>query len=293
MENKKKILFIINPISGIGKQTKVESVILQKLDFTIFEYSIKYTEYPHHAAIIAKEAAANGVDIVVAVGGDGSINDVATGILNSNTTMAVIPAGSGNGLARYFKIPLNISKAIEIINSCNITEIDTATINGKPFVSIAGIGFDALVAKKFANVKRRGFWSYFRISISEFLKYKAVEYTISINNKQIKRSSLLISFANSNQFGFNASISPKASVTDGYIDLCIVNKVPPAKAALIAPKLFLKNIDKSKHVEIYKVKEATVSCEIPENSHIDGDVNEKIKEAVIKIYPKSLKIIIP
>ena len=293
LENKKKILFIINPVSGIGKQKKIVSIISHRLNLKLFDHSIRYTQYSHHSIEIAKEAAGKGIDIVVAVGGDGSINDVATGILKSNTAMAIIPAGSGNGLANYFKIPLNISKAIDIINSYNITEIDTATINDKPFISIAGIGFDALIAEKFESTKQRGFWTYFRLTISEYFKYLPQEYTIFIDNKQIKRTALLISFANSNQFGFNASIAPKASVVDGFIDLCVVNKMSAFKAALIAHKLFIKNIDTSKYVEIFKIKEAVVSCKTPESSHVDGDVNGKIKEAIIKIYPKSLKIIIP
>jgi diacylglycerol kinase (ATP) len=250
LENKKKILFIINPISGIGKQKNIESVILRKLDLLKFDYSIKYTQYPHHAIEIAKEAAEKGIDIVVAVGGDGSINDVASGILKSNTAMAIIPAGSGNGLANYLNIPLNISKAIKIINSYKILEIDTATLNGNSFISIAGMGFDAVIAEKFALTKLRGFWAYLKITIREFFKYSPQEFTISFDNKQIKRTALLVSFANSNQFGFNISIAPKASVTDGYIDLCVISKMSALKLALISPKLFLKNIQKSKKVEI-------------------------------------------
>lgn len=293
MERKKKILFIINPISGVGKQRTIGKAIRRKLDLSLFEYNISYTKYPHHAVEIAKEAVSNGFHIVVAVGGDGSANDVAQGLINSNTTMGIIPLGSGNGLARHLKIPFNIAKAIDVINKLKTEMIDTARINGKLFISIAGIGFDALIAEKFALDKRRGFWSYFNKTIREYFKYSPLEYTINIDQKQIKRDALLISFANSSQFGYNASISPTASICDGYIDLCIVNKMSAFRAAILAHKLFLKNIDSSKYIEVYKVKEAFISCKEPASIHIDGDTSERLKEIHLNIQPKTLSIIVP
>lgn len=293
MENKKKILFIINPISGVGKQRTVGKAIRRKLDLSLFEYNISYTKYPHHAIEIAKEAVSNGFHIVVAVGGDGTANDVAQGLIKSNTTMGIIPLGSGNGLARHLKIPFNIAKAIDVINKLKTEKIDTARINGKLFISIAGIGFDALIAEKFALGKRRGFWSYFNKTIREYLKYSPLEYTINIDQKQIKRDALLISFANSSQFGYNASISPTASISDGYIDLCIVNKMSAFRASILAHKLFLKNIDSSKYIEVYKVKEAFISCKEPASIHIDGDTSERLKEIHLNIQPKTLSIIVP
>ena len=227
---KKKIIFIINPISGVGKQRLVETAIDKTLDKSIFDYDISYTSAPKHATELSKDAACKNYDIVVAVGGDGSINEVAKGIIGSNCTLGIIPIGSGNGLARHFNIPFDISQAIEVINKCNTIKIDTATINEQLFLSIAGVGFDALVANKFAKGKRRGFWSYFKITVREYPKYKPKKYSLTIDGKKMIRRALLVSFANSNQFGYNTSIAPMAIINDGFLDVCILKKVPIVKA---------------------------------------------------------------
>ena len=293
MENKKKILFIINPVSGVRRKKAVEKAIRRRLDLSLFEYKISCTEYPHHAIELSKKAVENGFNIIVAVGGDGSANDVAQGLIKSDVSMGIIPVGSGNGLARHLKIPFNIAKAIDVINRLKSITIDTATLNGKKFISIAGIGFDALIAEKFATSKRRGFWPYFEKTVGEYFTYSPAEYTITIDQKQIKKEALLISFANSSQFGYNASLSPSASISDGYIDLCIVNKMSAFRVATLMHKLFLKNIDRSKYIEVYKVKEIHIGCKEPVSSHIDGDPHERITEAHIQMQPQSLKIIIP
>lgn len=293
MKNKKKILFIVNPISGVGRQKLTEKIIPNKLDLSLFDYEIAYTQYPHHAVLLAKEAAEKNYDIVVAVGGDGSANDVAQGLINSKTAMGIIPVGSGNGLAHHLKIPTRISKAINIINRFKTSRIDTASINGKLFISIAGLGFDALVAEKFALRKHRGFFTYLQLTIKEFFNYSQLEYTIQFDGKTIKEKALLISFANSDQFGYYASISPSASVNDGLIDLCIIKKISVIRAAFLAHKLFIKNIDSSRSVDVYKVKEATITCESLSASHIDGDPDKHISKAHIKVHPKTLNIIIP
>lgn len=293
MTGKKKILFIINPVSGVGRQKIVEELLPEKLDHSLFDIAISYTQYPHHAVKIAKEASERGTDIVVSVGGDGSANDVAQGLINSNSAMGIIPVGSGNGLAHHLKIPTNITKAIEIINRSKTSTIDTGLMNGKLFLSIAGLGFDALVAEKFAQSKRRGFWPYFKLVFFEYFKFKGHDYIINFDDKSIQRKALLISFANSNQFGYNVILAPKASIDDGYIDLCIVKRMSVINAAMAVPRLFLKNFDTSRHVEVYKVKEAKIQCSEPVFSHIDGDPHDHLSDVHMKIQPRSLKIIVP
>ena len=277
----------------MGRKKSVEKKIVRKLDHAIFDYEISYSKFPHHAAIISKEASEKGFDIVIAVGGDGSANDVARGLVNTNTIMGIIPVGSGNGLAHHLKIPTKISKAIETLNNFNISRIDTATINGQLFISIAGLGFDAHIAEKFALYKTRGFWTYFLLTISEFFKYIPLEYNIRYDGKEIKREALLLSFANTGQFGYNATISSTASVNDGFIDLCIIRKISAFRTATIAHRLFIKDIDSSKYVEVYKAKEVTIDCKSFASSHIDGDPCERIMKAHIKIQPKTLNIIVP
>ncbi|HNW98054.1 MAG TPA: diacylglycerol kinase family lipid kinase [Bacteroidales bacterium] len=292
-EQKKKIIFIINPISGIGRQVLVERAIKKFLDHSRFTYEIIKTEYAHHAIEISRKASLEKTDIVVAVGGDGSANDVACGLVNSETIMGLIPVGSGNGLAHHLKIPYLLKRSIGIINRQKVSRIDTATINDKLFISIAGLGFDALVAEEFAKSKRRGFFSYLINVVVQFFKYKPLQYKISFNNQSISCSALLVSFANSDQFGYNITIAPDARINDGYIDLCIIHPVSVFSAAFMANKLFLKNINRSKHVEIHKVKEAQIEVSDKVSCHIDGDPAERTNNVNIKIAPKSLNIIIP
>jgi YegS/Rv2252/BmrU family lipid kinase len=293
LTKKKKILFIINPISGIGRQKIVEKLLPTKLNHSLFDHEIAYTQYPHHAIELAKQASEQGFDIIVSVGGDGSANDVAQGLVNTQTAMGIIPVGSGNGLAHHLKIPTKISKAIEIINRAKIKRIDTGLMNDKLFISIAGVGYDALVAEKFSHGKKRGFWPYFQLVFFEFFKYKGHNYTIRFNGQSIQRKALLISFANSSQFGYNVTIAPDASINDGFLDLCIVHKMSVINAARIVHKLFMKDIDTSRHVDVYKVKEVIIQCEEPVSSQIDGDPSVRIKEVKVMIHPHSLNMIVP
>jgi YegS/Rv2252/BmrU family lipid kinase len=290
---KKNILFIINPISGIRRKRKLESAINKHLDHSKFTHQILYSQYAHHAIELSKEASHNGIDVVVAVGGDGSVNDVACGLVNSDTILGLIPVGSGNGLAHHLKIPMSYKKSIKIINRQNISRIDTATLNDKLFVSIAGVGFDALVAHEFAKCKKRGFFSYLLIILKKFPLYKPWDYTINFDGKTLSCKALLVSFANSDQFGFNASIAPVAKINDGYLDLCILRPVPLYKAGYMANKLFLKNIHRSKYVETFKIKEANIEASGMAYSHIDGDAGNLINSIKVKILPKSLNIIVP
>ena len=151
---KKDLLFIINPISGIGKQKNIEELIREFTDTSIFDYTVKFTKGPGHGTELANEAVASGVDVVVAIGGDGTVNEIGQALVGSEIALGIIPTGSGNGLARHLKIPFSFEKAIDVINHCKIRKIDTATINGQIFLSIAGVGYDAFVAKKFASAPK-------------------------------------------------------------------------------------------------------------------------------------------
>jgi YegS/Rv2252/BmrU family lipid kinase len=289
----KRIRFIINPISGIGKQKKVEQLIQEKLNLSVYQPEIVYTERQGHATEISIDAAKLGFDVVVAVGGDGTINEVASGLVGTATTMAILPAGSGNGLARHLKIPMNLTKAITLINQGFVRKIDTATINDQLFVNLAGVGFDASVAKKFAAAPKRGFSTYLRITTSSYQAYKPKQYTLEIDGKIIKRRALLISFANSSQFGNNTSIDPSASVSDGYIDVCIVGKMPLWKALFYSPLLFLKKFDQTKYIEIIRAKNVVLKRKKGKSVHLDGDPTLMGKTLVMQINPLSLSVITP
>jgi len=292
MEYKKRILFIINPISGVGKQKIVERSIEEFIDKSKFDYEIAYTAYAHHATTLSKEAVNRGIDIVAVVGGDGSVNDCVRGIAGTNVFLAIIPAGSGNGLARTLKIPLNIKDSIEIINATQSICIDTVSLNDTVYVSIAGIGFDALIAKEFLKVKTRGFNAYFQIIAHFYPIYTPQHYILSIDGVKHETTALFICFANSNQFGYNTLIAPSASLTDGYMDVICVKKVPLILLPFIAGLLFTKRFEKSIYVKSYKAKKVHIYNDTSIDLNVDGEHLEITGGIDIKIQPQNLNIII-
>lgn len=291
---KNRILFIINPASGKRKKQDISNLIHEKIDADRFEINISYTESPGHASRLSKKAVDSGVDVIVAVGGDGTINEVASEMINSEVILGIIPGGSGNGLARHLGIPHDVPKALTLINECHSTKIDTAQVNGMPFVSIAGTGFDALVAKKFAKSQQRGFIAYFNIVTQYYFKYKPRKYKLLFDDHpSITLRALFISFANSNQFGYNTTIAPNAKLNDGKLDICIVKKPELIEIPVIANLLLLKRIDKSEHVSIIQSSGLVVKRKKKSMVNIDGEPVKTENTLHIKINPLSLNVIIP
>ncbi len=291
---KKEVLFIVNPVSGGRRKNKLQDSLFRHLNNKKYNASIVFTEYAGHAGLLTEEAVKNNIDIVVAVGGDGTINEVASKLINTNTILGIVPLGSGNGLARHLGIPRYIPWAIRLINNLKVTSIDTATINGKPFISIAGVGFDALVAKKFSDSERRGFFTYAHIVANYFMYYKPKKYKIKLDDGSIiKTKALFISFANSNQFGYNTTIAPNARLRDGKLDLSIVKKPKFFDLPLVANLLLLRAIDKSQYVKTLQTKHFTIYQRKNRNVNIDGEAIKLGKSLEVKVNPLSLKIIIP
>jgi YegS/Rv2252/BmrU family lipid kinase len=287
---KKKVLFIINPVSGVGKQKTIEKVVAAKMDKDYFDFEFTYTQAPKHAIEISKNASGN-YDIVVAIGGDGTVNEVGQGLLYSQTALAIIPTGSGNGLARFLKIPVNIEKAVKLIHNYKIQLIDTATINDKRFVNVAGVGFDAHISHKFANFGKRGFLSYIKLVMSEFLSYQPRDYTVIVDDNEYHVNALMITVANSSQFGNNAHVAPFACIDDGVLDICIINNHPKIITADIALRLFLKTIHHSKYVKLLRGKSIRIIDNQPIMAHTDGEPVTFGNEINIQVVPKSLKVI--
>jgi YegS/Rv2252/BmrU family lipid kinase len=288
---KKKICFIVNPVSGIGRQKVIEKLIDEELDRTLFDYEIAYTKAAKHAIEIAGDAAKKNTDIVVAVGGDGSVNETAKGLINSKTAMAIIPTGSGNGLARHLNIPLNLKKAMNVINKGKEILIDSIQMNDEVFVNVAGIGFDAHIGWEFARFGKRGFSSYLKVITREFPSYKAGNYELTVNGETINKKAYLISFANGSQWGNNAYIAPGADISDGIMDIAILNDFQFYNMLSIGYKLFNRTLDRSSHLTIIKAKEAIVK-QSGTIAHIDGEPIEIGNEIRIKVNPLSLRVII-
>jgi YegS/Rv2252/BmrU family lipid kinase len=284
----KQLLFLINPIAGGKSKTRIPGLIREHLDASKFDYRYRFTEYVGHARELAKEAIEDGVDVVVAVGGDGTINEVASSLVGSPVYMGIVPMGSGNGLATALGISLHPAKAIQQLNTSSAHLVDSASINGHPIFNVSGMGFDAEISALFAKETNRGLWGYVKNTLSAIIKYQPQEYTLELNGETIQRTAFMISLANSTQFGNNAHISPEASITDGLLDICVVKPFPLYKFPLLAYRLFSRTAHKSSFIEIYKSKETTITRSKEGPVHLDGEPIVLGTKLHIVLHPASL-----
>ncbi len=289
---KPKILFIINPTSGVGKQKDIEKFILSYFDKTKWDIDILYTEYAGHGHEISKSAA-NNYQTVVAVGGDGTVNEVGTALVGSQTSLGIIPTGSGNGLARFLEIPFKIDRALQVIEESEIKAIDVIKINDYLSLNVAGIGFDAYISHKFAKRKNRGPLAYMQLITKEFVNYKTDTFKVTINNETKEWDTFILSFANSSQYGNNVHIAPEASIDDGLIDLCVIKSFPK----YTAPALLISMLDQSIGLNKYDliIKTPKITVEHSENimGHTDGEPIFLGKKAEIEVIHLGLNVITP
>ena len=270
-EQKKNIVFIINPISGTGSKEEIPRMIGQMLDHGLFSERVVFTEYRGHAAEIARRCVKAGADIVVAVGGDGTINETARSLVHSETALGIIPCGSGNGLARHLSIPMDVRKAISVINSCQIEALDYGLINGLPFFCTCGMGFDAFISLKFAEAGKRGPMTYVENVLREGLKYKPETYEVEDETGSRRYRAFLIACANASQYGNNAYIAPKATMNDGLMDVIIMEPFTAFDAPQISIDLFNKTLDKNSKIKTFKAKSIHIHRAKAGAIHYDGD----------------------
>ena len=289
---KKKAVFIINLISGTSDKAAIPGLINQYLDKTQFEYEIAVTQYAGHASEIATKAKDDGVDVVVAVGGDGTVNEVARAIVHSNTALGIIPCGSGNGLARHLLLPLNVRKAIDVINRGEVRQLDYGIINDYPFFCTCGMGFDAFVSMKFAEAGKRGPITYVENVLREGLKYKPETYIIEDENGTLRYKAFLISCANASQYGNNAYIAPQASMSDGLMDVIIMEPFDVFEAPQISIEMFSKTLDKNSKIKTFRTRHLHIHRDKPGVIHYDGDPVMTGADIDIELKPKGINIIV-
>ena len=271
MAIKKKIAFILNPISGTHSKKEIPELIEKTLDHEQFDHQLILTEYAGHAAEIAKNCAARGIDIVVAIGGDGTVNEVARSLVHTRTALAIIPCGSGNGLARHLCLPLDFKKAIQIINSCKIEAFDYGVINDLPFFCTCGMGFDAFISLKFAEAGKRGPMTYLENVLKEGLKYQPETYEVEDETGAKRYKAFLIACANASQYGNNAYIAPGATMKDGEMDVIIMEPFDALDAPQIAADLFMKTITNNSKIRTFRTKSLHIHRKEPGAIHYDGD----------------------
>ena len=292
----KNIAFIINPISG-NKDTqnakrKLPKLIMQTLDQSQWLPNISFTEYPGHATEMAYQFARMGFDAVVAVGGDGTINEIARGLRDSQTALGIIPMGSGNGFARHLNIPIRPNKAIEMLNHSEPISVDYGLANGHLFVSTCGTGFDAVIADHFAGSNKRGFSTYLQNVLKDIFNYTPQTYHLVGDGLDVTHKAFLITFANANQWGYEALIAPKASVQDGLMDIMLMSSHAILGSASLALRLFAGSIDDSHFMNTLRAREITLEREENAPFHLDGDPIEMEKDIHIRIVPDGLRVLV-
>lgn len=289
---KEKILFIINPISGNKSKQDIPDIINKVFDNNDYDVKIIFTQYAGEATQLVKDHVAKKYKKIVAVGGDGTVNEVASGVADTDAVLGIIPLGSGNGLARHLNIPRKPQKALDLIKKANQIKIDYGKINDRKFFCTTGVGFDAHIGHVFSKIDGRGFVNYIKATVSEFRTYQPQRYEISMNGTTIMRDAFLITFANASQYGNNAHIAPMADIRDGKLEVAILKQFPLINGPGIGARLFLKNIDKSSYVETYQCESIILKRKHSDVIHFDGEPGEMGEILNVNIVKEGLKVFV-
>jgi len=291
--SRKKALFIVNPIAGYNNNEDINALLQQHLDNEKFDYDYVETEYKGHATELSSQAVSNGYETVIACGGDGTVNEVAKSLVHTNVNFGIIPNGSGNGFAMHIGMGRNTQKAILKLNESRPIKIDTCTVNGDFFLNLAGVGFDALIAYKVENGRKRGLQMYVNTISKEMLKFKAENFTVKTDSGIIEGAYTLVAVANSAMYGYNFTIAPQANLTDGLLDIVFIKDASLARTFLNSWRMLNNSLEKSKLVNIVRSKEVVVSLEKPYYYHVDGESYQFETELHFKVVPLSLNMLFP
>jgi YegS/Rv2252/BmrU family lipid kinase len=289
----KHLVFIVNPKSGVERQKEIQQAVDACIDSAKFSYEIQYTQRARHGIDLARAAAQAGAWAVVAVGGDGSVNDVVHGLAGTQTALGIIPRGSGNGLARTLGLPLAVADAMRIINNGQTAAIDLGYVGDRLFLSNAGVAFDALISKEFAASDRRGLAVYAWLVTRHLWTYKTLKFDITIDGKKISENAFMVNVANGTEFGYNFKIAPSASYTDGLLDVVIVKRFPRILGSIIALRAMTGTILSSPWVKHYRGKEVTISHPDMKLMQTDGDAYDCATTLTFGVKPGELQVIRP
>lgn len=289
----KRILFVVNPISGIQGKELILNLLYDKIDKEKYVWEVAHTEREGHAVEIAAQAVEKKTDVVVAIGGDGTVNEIARSLVHTNTALGIIPCGSGNGLARHLRIPMDPKRALEVVNSGFQYMIDYGKINGTDFFCTCGVGFDAFVSLKFAHAGKRGVLTYLEKTLQESLKYQPETYELETEDGVSEYKAFLIACGNASQYGNNAYITPQATLTDGLLDVTILEPFTVLDIPSLAFQLFNKTIDQNSRIKTFRCKSLCIRRTAPGVVHFDGDPMEMEADLNIEVIQKGLRVIVP
>ena len=291
-KKKKNITFIVNPISGTKSKDALPLLVKQLIDDSLYECEIIKTEYAGHAAELASQCVNDHIDICVAVGGDGTVNEVARSLAHSETALGIIPCGSGNGLARHLCLPMDMKQALQVINAGKTDYFDYGVINDQPFFCTCGMGFDAYVSLKFAESGKRGLATYVENVLKEGLTYKPDTYIITDESGNHQYNAFLVACANASQYGNNAYIAPEASMQDGLLDVIIMEPFNIIEAAKVGFDLFAKTLKSNKHIKTFQARSIHIHRNESGAVHFDGDPTKMGTDIDVRKEPLGLKAII-
>jgi YegS/Rv2252/BmrU family lipid kinase len=292
MEQCRKLMAIVNPFSGNSRKERVPQLIEDIIDHSKFDVVTAMVSREQRVSDLAAQAVREGYYGVIAVGGDGTVNGAATALKDSDVALAIIPCGSGNGLARHLEIPMNMRRAIELINRDRIEVCDYCTLNDDTFVCTAGMGFDADIADRYAQRTKRGALNYVKTAFQVYARYKPIHCTIDIDGREIDEDVFVITCANASQYGNNAFIAPHASLQDGLLDVTIIKPFSPLESPIVGGSLFTKTVDKNRHVDTYRARQVKIHASMPRVYHIDGEPMSMITDMTVTCHPGGIKFFV-
>ena len=290
--SKKRLLFIANPISGTRDKGPIIRLIPSFIDNERFEWQVEWTDHRNHAAELAAQAARNEVDVCVAIGGDGTVNEVARALRHTNTALAIIPTGSGNGLARHLGIPMTAEGALQVLARCDIKSLDYGLINDIPFFCTCGMGFDAFISEKFAGSGKRGLRTYVENTLKGGLSYEPETYEIVADGQSTVHKAFLVACGNASQYGNNFYIAPQASMSDGLLDVTIIEPMNVLGAPQLVMQMLNKTLDTNSHVHTFQCKSLHIHRSQPGVIHYDGEPAEAGENIDIQLVPKGLRVVV-
>jgi len=290
-----KIRAIVNLRAGVAAHRALDAFEAGRPSWPPVE--VRLTEGPAHATALAREAVEEEAALVLVAGGDGTVNEVATGLIGTGVPLGIVPVGSGNGLARALHIPLRPDQALAALESGIARRMDVGQVNGKPFLNVAGVGFDAFVGSAFHKAGRkggrRGIFTYVRMSLRLLSLYEAPSVTVDLPGERLDARPFVMAFANGAQYGAGAVLNPGAKLNDGRMEVVVFEDAPFLETVAAAPRLFVGGIERSRRYRRIAVASAVLSARQPLEHHRDGEPEPEATRLEVKLLPKALRVLVP